>query len=630
MKKIIFILFFTCLFFETKAQNIIYQDICNCGVSAAGFSSGMGYGSGTINLYIEPGSTIKKAFLLTYRIGYPINPTFVFNGIPFEFDSTKFITQFNHKNPFASPIRIYYEDFTQYINPNTTNYSINIPIQNGSPINWSYWSSFLIVEYETPLLPITSFNIVCNNQNIFGDETYIINDINPINSAFQVGFSLYSDRTGAFNTPNNIILFNGSFVGVVGGSDSNSTSWPFSGVKGHFYYQNNQLFGLDDDTPDNIMGGSDGLADVSTYIPNLSTSYNFEVKDINYPNQSAAATSINLSYILSYTTPCGTFSANTSSDTSMCAQDSLVLAASGGVSYEWDSPNPHALNDLSCTTCASPVFSGDSSRFYTVRIWSSDSCSVVRPVHILVHPKPKVPAYSIEKTVCGQSTGSVQFTSASPISVSLDGGAWQNNLTFTNLAAGQYPFAFLSSNGCVTDTVLTIEDSITAQAAFSVTPTSGYAPLEITITNESSNALTYSWFVDSEVQEDPFTAYLLQEPGTHTITLIAYPADSSCADTSVVSILVRDTAFLSIPNVFSPNQDGINDCVTLTSGNDIEISYEVLNRWGNVMKRGEEKLPAGVPVVIWDGVNAVEGVYFLHLHNKSTGTTKVYEISLVR
>jgi hypothetical protein len=47
------------------SQAPFYQDIFNGGVTAAGFSTGLGSGSGSFDIYIEPGSTIKKAFLIS-------------------------------------------------------------------------------------------------------------------------------------------------------------------------------------------------------------------------------------------------------------------------------------------------------------------------------------------------------------------------------------------------------------------------------------------------------------------------------------------------------------------------------------------------------------------------------------
>jgi gliding motility-associated-like protein len=57
-----------------------------------------------------------------------------------------------------------------------------------------------------------------------------------------------------------------------------------------------------------------------------------------------------------------------------------------------------------------------------------------------------------------------------------------------------------------------------------------------------------------------------------------------------------------IPNVFSPNDDGINDKWTLFSDADIEeISLmEVFTRWGDLVFR-KEKFDPNDPDLGWDG-----------------------------
>jgi hypothetical protein len=84
-------------------------------------------------------------------------------------------------------------------------------------------------------------------------------------------------------------------------------------------------------------------------------------------------------FFIEHSTPCDTFSVSVPSDTTICRGESLQLNVVGGSQYEWQ-----PATDLSCSTCPNPVFTGDSTQLYTVRIWNNDSCSVVRPVKITV------------------------------------------------------------------------------------------------------------------------------------------------------------------------------------------------------------------------------------------------------
>ena len=126
------------------SQTLFYQDLFYGGVTAGGFSTGLGSGSGSFSLYIEPGSTIKKAYLFTYRIGYPPDVPITINGTPYLFDTTNVLMQVNHKTPNASPVHLYYYDFTNSLNTNiTSTFNVTIPAQSGLPINWGYWTIYI-------------------------------------------------------------------------------------------------------------------------------------------------------------------------------------------------------------------------------------------------------------------------------------------------------------------------------------------------------------------------------------------------------------------------------------------------------------------------------------------------------
>jgi gliding motility-associated-like protein len=66
---------------------------------------------------------------------------------------------------------------------------------------------------------------------------------------------------------------------------------------------------------------------------------------------------------------------------------------------------------------------------------------------------------------------------------------------------------------------------------------------------------------------------------------------------------------VSAPNIFTPNDDGINDVFYLKSTNTVRIELIILNRWGIVLYEGSGIDPA------WDGTSsngnkANEGTYF--------------------
>ena len=64
-----------------------------------------------------------------------------------------------------------------------------------------------------------------------------------------------------------------------------------------------------------------------------------------------------------------------------------------------------------------------------------------------------------------------------------------------------------------------------------------------------------------------------------------------------------------VPNVFSPNQDGVNEQFILETENIASLELIILNRWGNVMAT-IESLDSGWDGKTKSGSEATEGVYF--------------------
>jgi gliding motility-associated-like protein len=75
-----------------------------------------------------------------------------------------------------------------------------------------------------------------------------------------------------------------------------------------------------------------------------------------------------------------------------------------------------------------------------------------------------------------------------------------------------------------------------------------------------------------------------------------------------------------IPNVFSPNNDGLNDNWTVNSKEEIDVI--ILNRWGNIVFQSKTKN------VSWNGEKAIDGVYYYII--KTENEQKTGFIQLIR
>jgi gliding motility-associated-like protein len=150
-------------------------------------------------------------------------------------------------------------------------------------------------------------------------------------------------------------------------------------------------------------------------------------------------------------------------------------------------------------------------------------------------------------------------------------------------------------------------------AAFTADTTEGFAPLTVLFTDHSqANAITLKWdFGDGVTYNDSVNPkYIFSTPGTYQVVLTAINGNG-CKDTTVRTIVVLEipnTAnVFEIPNVFTPNNDLINDVFLVKSNNVKTFSGEVFDRWGlkvhdwkNINEGWDGRTPSGK--LVTDGV----------------------------
>lgn len=137
---------------------------------------------------------------------------------------------------------------------------------------------------------------------------------------------------------------------------------------------------------------------------------------------------------------------------------------------------------------------------------------------------------------------------------------------------------------------------------------------------DTSDALMFYWSFDDEQKDTstmPSVIHQYTETGLYKIRLIVHDTLLQCSDTLNQIIFINDS--VEIPNVFTPNSDGINDLFMIRAGEKIDISIWIYNRWGNLIYKNT------APVIIWDGKTASgmeinEGIYFYVVHLKENNT----------
>jgi gliding motility-associated-like protein len=179
----------------------------------------------------------------------------------------------------------------------------------------------------------------------------------------------------------------------------------------------------------------------------------------------------------------------------------------------------------------------------------------------------------------------------------------------------------------VTDSFLCVNESsfpytsIHVKAEFSFNPASGEAPLEVTITDNSVRAYKYKWeFGDDSVSELPNPPpHIYYRPGQYRVKL-SIESDKHCTDvadsTTFDNLIKVDYSELDVPNVFTPDGDGLNDYFVVQETSLRKISVEIFSRSGLKVYTFSGEGQALDDWKGWDGnVNntsskAAPGVYF--------------------
>lgn len=100
-----------------------------------------------------------------------------------------------------------------------------------------------------------------------------------------------------------------------------------------------------------------------------------------------------------------------------------------------------------------------------------------------------------------------------------------------------------------------------------------------------------------------------------------------CVDTTVPPIdtgaYLPDT--LIIPNVFTPNGDGINDVFNITLSGYENVVWKIYNRWGETVKSGKLKVESDGMIELWDGrtnagVKITDGTYYYMINLTKKGS----------
>jgi gliding motility-associated-like protein len=178
-------------------------------------------------------------------------------------------------------------------------------------------------------------------------------------------------------------------------------------------------------------------------------------------------------------------------------------------------------------------------------------------------------------------------------------------------------------NGCVAQQTYTVVNG-SISAGFTADTYEGFSPLTVNFTNNSSTSLgssgiTSNWFFGNGATasntNNASVSTVYNSPGIYTVVLVA--KKGTCVDTAYRIIKVDVPSSMEVPNIFTPNKDGVNDVFRLIASNLTQVHVIIFDRWGNRVYEVE----SNTGNFVWDGKNlqgkeCASGVYFYIIKGK--------------
>lgn len=234
--------------------------------------------------------------------------------------------------------------------------------------------------------------------------------------------------------------------------------------------------------------------------------------------------------------------------------------------------------------------------------------------YILTNVRPEPPVLNCPD-ICENSTGNVfsatgtgtTFNWTFPSNGDIVSGQGTNQVTanWTN-GSGNVSVVTVDASGCISDPSTCTP---TVHALPNVQFTYNYAGTSAIFDDQTANASTWDWeFGDGDFSQDADPSHEYPALGQYTVTLTVTD-NNGCTNSASQLIELLDK--ITIPNVITPNGDGINDLFEIVTGGITEFDLIIQNRWGEVIYTSTD------PLKHWDGksngVFVSEGVYFYQL-----------------
>jgi gliding motility-associated-like protein len=291
-----------------------------------------------------------------------------------------------------------------------------------------------------------------------------------------------------------------------------------------------------------------------------------------------------------------------------CLQAELFLDGSGSagnnLQYQWTNSDGTILSAASGLLVSEPGI-------YTLQVTNTrNGCFATDSVE--VSSKTGIPesiiADVIPEDCLGENNGVIDVTGIDggvpPFSYLLNGQVTNSIGLFSGLSPGDYTLQITDSEGCILDTFFTIYQGIDLKLELvpSIELITGHVVnIEAVVNVPIQDLSSVQWSPPGILACDTCLTTTFSGNDDHSF-LLTVIHENGCVASAELNINVVQETEIYIPNVFSPNGDGVNDYFTVYANERVDriVALNVFDRWGGHVFQAKQLYPNDESTG-WDG-----------------------------
>ena len=269
----------------------------------------------------------------------------------------------------------------------------------------------------------------------------------------------------------------------------------------------------------------------------------------------------------------------TFADTSICKNAILFLSANGAVSYNW-SPGI----SVSDSTVANPRFLDSVSRTLIVIGTGINGCKASDTININVKLPVKFNTPP-DKSICAGNSVQLNGNNGNGVQYLWSPPFYLSNPNIINPVANP-PFSTvyivtIKDNGCNYDSNFAVNVTVLPLPFVKATKSNDVNCNKPFTQLNGSGANVYTW-LPAATLNNAHIANPIANPVVTTKYMVTGKNNAGCQNTDSITVVVNfGNNGIILPNSFSPNNDGINDCFGISYYRDVKnLTFVIYNRYG--------------------------------------------------